>query len=238
MNGYRYNDFNPYVFVSNNNGETWKNISSNLPLSPVNVIREDVNSDKVLYIGTDNGVFVSLDSGQSWNPFSKNLNRVAVHELVIHHGENDLLVGTHGRSIYKTNLDLFDNYIKKYKKGNDRTVLDVSELKFSRSWGRSANYSDVVYNEKVMIHLFSESEKNLEFSIIDEKGNVLNNGDVILSRGFNTISILPIVNVEINYKKLKKLSFSTNKATEGNIYFGKGNYTFKKGSVQETFVVK
>ena len=122
---------------SNNNGETWKNISSNLPLSPVNVIREDANSNKVLYVGTDNGVFVSLNSGKSWNPFSKNLNRVAVHDLVIHHGENDLLVGTHGRSIYKTNLDVFDNYIKKYNKGNDITILDVSELNFSRSWGLS-----------------------------------------------------------------------------------------------------
>ena len=191
------------------------------------MIREDVNSDKVLYVGTDNGVFVSLDSGQSWNPFSKNLNRVAVHDLVIHRGENDLLVGTHGRSIYKTNLDLFDNYIKKYKKGNDITVLDISELKFSRSWGRSANYSDEVYNEKLTITLFSESDKNLEFSIIDEKGNVLNNGDTMLSKGFNTISILPIINVGINDKKLKKLSFSTNKASDGNIYFGKGKYKFR-----------
>ena len=106
-----------------------------MPLSPVNVIREDINSDKVLYVGTDNGVFVSLDSGKSWNPFSKNLNRVAVHDLVIHNGKNDLLVGTHGRSIYKTNLDVFNNYIKKYKKENDITILDVSELKFSRFWG-------------------------------------------------------------------------------------------------------
>ena len=109
---------------------------------------------------------MSLDSGESWNPFSKNLNRVAVHDLVIHHGENDLLVGTHGRSIYKTNLDVFDNYIKKYKKGNDITILDVSGLTFSRSWGRSDNYSDSVYNEKVNIDLFSESDRNLELSLI------------------------------------------------------------------------
>ena len=238
LNGYRYNDFNPYVFVSTNNGETWKNISSNLPLSPVNVIREDINSDKVLYVGTDNGVFVSLDSGESWNPFSKNLNRVAVHDLVIHHVENDLLVGTHGRSIYKTNLDVFDNYIKKYKKGNDITVLDISELKFSRSWGRSANYSDEVYNEKVIIDLFSESDKNLEFSIIDEKGNILNNGDAILNKGFNTISILPIVNVEINEKKLKKMGSNFIKSADGNIYFPKGIYNLKFQNIIETSQIK
>ena len=112
-------------------------------------------------------------------------------------------------------------------KGNDITVLDISELKFSRSWGRSANYSDEVYNEKLIIDLFSESDKNLEFSIIDEKGNVLNNGDTMLSKGFNTISIIPIINVGINDKKLKKLNFSTNKASDGNVYLGKGRYKFR-----------
>ena len=165
---------------------------------------------------------MSLDSGKSWNPFSKNLNRVAVHDLVIHHGNNDLLVGTHGRSIYKTNLDVFNNFIKKYKKENDITILDISELKFSRSWGRKANYSDVVYNEKVNINLYCESDKDLEFSIVDEKGNVLNSGNARLSEGFNTISFLPIINVEKSSKNLTKIRFSTNKAYDGNIYIGKG----------------
>ena len=86
--------------------------------------------------------------------------------------------------------------------------------------------------------MFSESDRNLEFSIIDEKGNVVNNGDSMLTKGFNTISILPIVNVEISDKKLKKLSFSTNKASDGNIYIGKGKYTFKASSFQESFLVK
>jgi len=62
---------------------------------------------------------------------------------------------------------------------------------------------------------------------MDEKGNILNNGDAILNKGFNTISILPIVNVDINDNKLKKLSFATNKASDGNIYLGKGEYKLK-----------
>ena len=86
--------------------------------------------------------------------------------------------------------------------------------------------------------MFSESDKNLEYSIVDEKGNTLNSGSTTISKGFNTISVLPIINVEINHKKLKKLDFLTNKASDGNIYFGKGKYTFKTSDFQESFLVK
>ena len=118
------------------------------------------------------------------------------------------------------------------------TVLNVSELKFSRFWGRKTNYSDVVNNETVNINLYCESDKDLEFSIVDEKGNVLNSGNAKLSEGFNTISFLPIINVEMSAKKLKKISFSTNKASDGNIYLGKGKYTLTLNNINQTFEIK
>ena len=118
------------------------------------------------------------------------------------------------------------------------TVLNVSELKFSKSWGRKANYSDVVYNEKVNINLYSESDKDLEFSVLDEKGSVLNSGNTKLNEGFNTISFVPIINVEMSAKKLKKVSFSTNKASDGNIYLGKGKYTLTLNNINQTFEIK
>ena len=101
LNGYRKNDFKPYLYLSDDNGISWKEISTNLPLSPVNVIREDIKDEKILYVGTDNGLFVSFDLGSNWHPFSSNLPRVAIHDLVIHEGTNELVIGTHGRSIYK-----------------------------------------------------------------------------------------------------------------------------------------
>ena len=86
--------------------------------------------------------------------------------------------------------------------------------------------------------MFSEIDKNLDYSIVDEKGNTLNSGSTIINNGFNTISFLPIINVEINDKKLKKLDFLRNKASDGKIYFGKGKYTFKTSDFQESFLVK
>ena len=106
LNGYRKNDFKPYLYLSDDNGVSWKEISTNLPLSPINVIREDIKDEKILYVGTDNGLFVSFDLGSNWHPFSSNLPRVAIHDLVIHEGTNELVIGTHGRSIYKIELDL------------------------------------------------------------------------------------------------------------------------------------
>ena len=88
------------------------------------------------------------------------------------------------------------------------------------------------------INLYCESDKDLEFYIVDEKGNVLNFGNARLSEGFNTISFLPIINVEMSAKKLKKLSFSTNKSSDGNIYLGKGKYTLILNNINQTFEIK
>ncbi|MEM9686464.1 MAG: glycosyl hydrolase, partial [Bacteroidota bacterium] len=83
LNGYRWDDFTPYVYRSNDYGKTWEPIRANLPLSPVNVICEDTENEKILYLGTDNGLYVSFDQGTRWEAFSKGLPNVAVHDLVI-----------------------------------------------------------------------------------------------------------------------------------------------------------
>ena len=100
LNGYRFDDFKPYVFVTEDNGENWKSIHSNLPISSVNVIKEDPYYEDLLYLGTDNGVYMSFDKGLSWNSFNNGLQKVATHDLVIQKRAEDLLIGTHGRSIY------------------------------------------------------------------------------------------------------------------------------------------
>ena len=69
LNGYRYDDFMGYVYVSDDDGVSWKSLTENLPLSPVNVIKEDPNFENILYVGTDNGSYISLDNGDNWAPF-------------------------------------------------------------------------------------------------------------------------------------------------------------------------
>lgn len=65
LNGYRFDDFNTYIFKSEDYGKTWDNIKTNIPASPVNVIKEDPENEQVLYVGTDNGAYISFDMGRA-----------------------------------------------------------------------------------------------------------------------------------------------------------------------------
>jgi len=100
LNGYRNDHFDAYVFVSEDYGDTWKRISTDLPAEPVNVIREDPKNEKVLYIGTDNGLYVTFNRGEQTFSWRTGFPRVAVHDLVIQDRKNEIVVGTHGRSLY------------------------------------------------------------------------------------------------------------------------------------------
>ena len=104
--GYRDDDFSSYLFRSTNFGDTWESISANLPVEPINVIREDTTSDQVLYVGTDLGVYVSLDQGQSWLSLCTNLPTTPVYDLVVHPRDNELVLGTHGRSVFVADITL------------------------------------------------------------------------------------------------------------------------------------
>ena len=95
-------DFRPYIFKTTDGGRTWTNISANLPPKAyVQIIREDPKNTNLLYAGTEIGLFASYNGGRQWMPLNlKNLPNVSVHDIVIHPRENDLILATHGRSIW------------------------------------------------------------------------------------------------------------------------------------------
>jgi len=106
LNGYRLDNFNPYVYVSEDYGSSWKQLGKNLPAEPVNVIREDSKYDSILYVGTDGGIYVSIDAGNSFMVWNNGLPKaVPVHDIAIQQRENEIVLGTHGRSIYIAKLD-------------------------------------------------------------------------------------------------------------------------------------
>lgn len=101
FDGHRSNDFKPYVLKSTDFGSSWTSITGNLPVpGSVHVIRQHPRNPSLLFVGTEFGVFVSIDAGGSWTPIKNNLPTVAVHDLIIHPRDNDLVMGTHGRGIY------------------------------------------------------------------------------------------------------------------------------------------
>lgn len=100
---HRRGDFTPYVLVSENRGQSFRSISSDLPTGKpdfVHVVREDHVNPNLLFVGTDVGAYVSVDRGNSWKRFMTGLPTVPVHDLQIHPREGEIIAGTHGRSIW------------------------------------------------------------------------------------------------------------------------------------------
>ncbi|MFN8580778.1 MAG: hypothetical protein U0163_07375 [Gemmatimonadaceae bacterium] len=95
-------DYRPYVFKTTDFGRTWTNITGNLPLNAyVQVVREDPKNPNLLYAGTEIGLYVSWTGGGEWTRLhGKNVPAVAVHEVLVHPRDNDLVLATHGRAIW------------------------------------------------------------------------------------------------------------------------------------------
>lgn len=105
LNGYRNDHFAPYLFVSEDYGTTWKQLGKDLPFEPLNVVREDPKSDSILYVGSDGGLYVSFNQGNNFMMWNGGMPRsVPVHDIAIQQRENEIVVGTHGRSIYISKL--------------------------------------------------------------------------------------------------------------------------------------
>jgi photosystem II stability/assembly factor-like uncharacterized protein len=101
FDGHRTDDHTPYVFVTHDYGATWQSIASNLPTpGNVNVIREDPKNRNLLYLGTEYAFWISLNGGGEWKKFMTGLPTVRIDDILVHPRDNDLIVGTHGRSIY------------------------------------------------------------------------------------------------------------------------------------------
>ncbi len=92
-------DFKPYAYKTNDYGKTWTPIVNGIPENTfIRVVREDPERRGLLYAGTETGVYVSFDDGAHWQSLQLNLPTSPVHDLQVK--DNDLVVGTHGRSIW------------------------------------------------------------------------------------------------------------------------------------------
>lgn len=101
FDGHRNGDYAAYVYVSEDYGQNWDRIDAGLPHGwSVNVITEHHRAENLLFVGNEIGVFVSIDRGENWAPLKGNLPVVPVDDIAIHPRENDLLLGTHGRSAW------------------------------------------------------------------------------------------------------------------------------------------
>jgi len=237
LNGYRDDNFKPYVFVSEDYGNSWKDISNNLPKSSVNVIKEDPKDENILYLGNDQGTYITFDKGINWSVLEANLPKVAVHDLVIQKRTNDLVIGTHGRSIYKTNIAVLQQYQK--IKSKDLEILDLKDVRYAKNWGSSWNKWAEPNEPEFEIPFYTTQVGNKSIQIKTKDGIVVNTWEVNAEKGFN------FENYDLTFSEkglksyLKKHKDKTiEKKKNGEYYLQKGEYKVVIGENSKAFKIK
>jgi photosystem II stability/assembly factor-like uncharacterized protein len=102
FDGHRSDNMNSYILKTTDFGKTWTSLTAAFPAKqPVYVVKEDLKNPGLLFAGTEYGVQASIDGGATWRPLTNGgFPTVAVHDLVIHPREGDLIAATHGRSLW------------------------------------------------------------------------------------------------------------------------------------------
>ncbi len=227
LNGYRSDDFTPYIYVSEDYGQTWKSISANIPTAAVNVIVEDSMNSSILYIGTDNGLYISFNRGENWQPFMNGLPPVAVHDLVIQTESHDLIVGTHGRSIYKVNL-------KSVQQLNEETInsalkiFAVETVLYSSNWGSSWSKWFKPNEPKLVVDYYTKNQGEVLVQVLNEIGIVVFEEKQMATSGINQWTYMVEISksgAEKWHKKDKKLILK--EAKNGKTYLIPGKYQIK-----------
>ena len=233
LNGYRWDNYEALVYVSENYGKTWKRIGLDLPAEPVNVIREDPENENVIYVGTDHGVYVSLDRSATFTAMDGGLPAAPVHDLVIHPREHDLVLGTHGRSFWVADVQHIQALNTEIL-AKDLHVFSIDTLSHSPRWG-TRSFSGGFFEPSVNVAFYAGTGGETGITIITQEGLVLNSFKHASDRGLNYASydltveesIVSSYQEEINkkVKEKEKEKVTVEKADNDKYYLQPGKYT-------------
>ena len=224
LNGYRWDDFTPYVFVSEDYGKTWKNISDGIPASPVNALVEDSENENLVFVGTDNGLYASLDRGQSWHLMQNGMPNVAVHDLVIQPEARHLLVGTHGRSIYKADISVLQKMTSQIT-NKALVVFDVEDIKHSSRWGNSWSSWGEPNTPGLDIPFYCNASGTCTATVKNADGIEVSSTQLDADKGLNILSYDVAFTKEGKSNFLKRNKMKLTEANNGKTYLPKGSYT-------------
>ncbi len=169
LNGYRTDNFEALLYVSEDYGKTWTRLGTTLPHEPINVVKEDPENEQVLYVGTDHGAYVSLDRGKTFMPFAHGLPAVAVHDLVVHLREKELVLGTHGRSFLVANVAHIQQLTTELL-AKPLHVFDLSPTRYNERWGAAYSQWGTPNTPKVALPVLLASAGEVTLEVLTDKG--------------------------------------------------------------------
>lgn len=196
LDGHRNDDFKAYVFMTADYGESWKDISGTLPEGGiVNVIREHHRNSNLLFVGTERGACFSIDRGKSWIKFKGNFPMVPVDDIAIHPRENDLIFGTHGRSIWILDDIAPLEQLTKAALDSPAYLFDIRKATMFNPYNHKGNLGhkffvapNPPFGAMISYYLKEEAKESVEIIIQDGAGQKIRELKGPKNKGTNRIS--------------------------------------------------
>ncbi len=178
FDGHRSNDFHPYAYVSEDNGKTWSKLATGLPdYDCLYVIREGDKNPDLLYLGSEMGLRMSFDRGKSWTKLHAGFPTVAVHDVQVNPNANDLVIGTHGRSIWTMNVAgleqlTTENMAKDVFLARPSNVLVMGDVP-GQGWDGDAVWQSANTQPGTQIMYYLKKDQSVTLKITDVSGEVV-----------------------------------------------------------------
>lgn len=168
---YQLGDWKPYIFKTNDFGNTWTRITKGIPVDyPVRVVREDPNKEGLLYAGTEYGMFISFDDGKNWQNFQQNLPVTPITDIKIH--QKDLVLSTMGRGFW-----ILDNLSPLHESEFSMSEINLFKIENAyrqpriRGGGTNVSYSSPGVD--IFYFLPDSIESDIELRILNTSGDVI-----------------------------------------------------------------
>lgn len=195
ITGFREDNLVPYVFKTTDFGKTFTSIASNLPPGQVSVIREDTINRDFLVVGMETALYASLDGGKSWHRFMNGMPTSACQDLVIHKRDGDLVVGTHGRGVFVTNVTPLRQLDAKVREKDVHLFTPGTGLAFTYfqnmfdPFNGHKRYTapNPPYGAALSYYLKSAPEGDVKIEILDIEGKVVAEPRATKDAGINTV---------------------------------------------------
>lgn len=233
LNGYRWDNTNVMLYRSDDYGQSWEMIGRDIPMAAVNVVKEDSENEQIIYVGTDHGAYVSFNMGRSFHPFYKGLAAAPVHDIVIHPRDKDIIIATHGRSLYLASAKEIQALDEELMAENIH-VFEIATQRSSSRWGKQSFFSKNEVHTDIPVYVAQSSELSVE--VYAKDGPLLKSFTVTAAKGINYLAYdytldekqLEAYQSYLNEQATEEQEARTIKqADDTHYYLTKGKYTVK-----------
>ncbi len=197
VDGHRSDDLKPYLFVTRDYGRTWQSLANNLPpFGNLQVVREDPRNKDLLYVGTEFGLYISTNGGAEWKRFMNGLPTVRVDDILVHPRDGDLIVATHGRSVWIAD-DITPLQQRTAAVGAEDAVL--FDIRPAVAWLNDQQAGDRIAGQRVFVgenaprgtaisyYLKAAATGDVKLTITDPSGKVIRTLDGTREAGLNRV---------------------------------------------------